>query len=69
MKMKSKLKDLLYEHRMSQKDLHLKTGISVSTIGKLYHNTSDRYDKHTLLTICDFFNLNSISDLIEIDRN
>jgi putative transcriptional regulator len=61
---KMKLHILLNIHRLSQRELSLKTGIRFETINK-YTNNSYKYISNEHLNIlCEFFNC-TISDLIE----
>jgi DNA-binding Xre family transcriptional regulator len=43
------------------------TGLNVSTISKLYHNYFERIDTNTIESLCRYFELKSLSDLLEID--
>jgi len=64
----SKLPELMKSHQgLDQKTLAAKTGLSPTTVGKLYRGHFDRIDNHTVTTLCRFFGLRSISDLIEIE--
>lgn len=66
--MKSKLPELMKrEPDLDQKRLAARTGLSPTTVGKLYRGHFDRIDNHTVTTLCKFFGLKSISDLIEIE--
>jgi putative transcriptional regulator len=69
MKMICKLKDLLEKHNISQIGLAQETGLSPGTVGKLARGEFTRIDENTIVTLCNFFNLNSISELIEIQRD
>ena len=61
-----KLKKLMDEKEISQLALAEDTGLAVSTIGRLYRNQISRIDCQTVVVLCKFFNLSSISELIEI---
>lgn len=64
----SKLPELMgREPDLDQKKLASRTGLSPTTVGKLYRGHFDRIDNHTVTTLCKFFGLKSISDLIEIE--
>lgn len=63
----SKLPALMRKQDLDQKTLAAKTGLSPTTVGKLYRSHFDRIDNHTVTTLCRFFGLKSISELIEID--
>jgi DNA-binding Xre family transcriptional regulator len=62
-----KLPTLMEQKDINQKQLSIATGLSPTTISKLYRNQLDRFDKKTVLTLCNFFGCKSISELIEID--
>lgn len=63
-----KLKDLLEKRGISQIGLAQETGLSPGTVGKLARGEFTRIDENTVITLCKYFDLNSISDLIEIER-
>lgn len=63
----SKLPELMSQRGLDQKTLAAKTGLSPTTVGKLYRGHFDRIDNHTVKTLCLFFGLKSISDLIDIE--
>ncbi|MGL5872656.1 MAG: helix-turn-helix domain-containing protein [Xenococcaceae cyanobacterium] len=63
----SKLPELMSHRGLDQKTLAAKTGLSPTTVGKLYRGHFDRIDNHTVKTLCLFFGLKSISDLIDIE--
>lgn len=52
---------------LTQLALSEATGLAPSTIGRLYRNQLTRIDTSTIITLSTFFNLQSISELIEID--
>lgn len=62
----SKLPDLMEGRNLDQKTLAAKTGLSPTTVGKLYRGHFDRIDNHTVTTLCRYFGLKSISELIEV---
>jgi putative transcriptional regulator len=63
-----KLHILLDTHRLSQRELSLKTGIRFETINK-YTNNSYKYISNEHIDIlCKFFNC-QVSDLIEYVRD
>lgn len=68
MRMICKLKNLLEQHNISQIGLAQETGLSPGTVGKLARGEFTRIDENTVITLCKYFNLNSISELIEIER-
>lgn len=61
---KFKLHLLMAEHRMSQKDLSDKTGITPTVINKYYHDKISRIPVEHLEKFCKYFNC-QISDLVE----
>ncbi|MBW4455875.1 MAG: helix-turn-helix transcriptional regulator [Nostoc indistinguendum CM1-VF10] len=40
-------------------------GLAPSTIGKLYRNQVNRFDAHTLDTLCNYFKVSALTDLLE----
>ena len=64
-KMICKLKNLMEKRGLSQKALAEATGISPTTVGKLYRNEFSRVDNNTTITLCKFFNV-GIADLYEV---
>lgn len=66
MKMKCKLADLMKEQNISQKTLSEKTGLSPTTVGRLYRNHFDRIDNNTVVTLCNYFGIKKIDDLFEL---
>ena len=64
--MKTKLPEIMELHNLNQKQVAQNTGLSPSTIGKLYRGTFERIDNNTIETLCYYFGLDSIADLIEI---
>lgn len=63
-----KLDDLIWQHRTSAKDIHLKTGISESALSNLRNNNTTRYDANTLDLLCKYFDC-KISDLLEFEKD
>lgn len=51
---------------LDQKTLAAQTGLSPTTVGKVYHGQFNRIDNHTVKTLCLYFGLKTISDLIDI---
>lgn len=62
-----RLKELLEKHNISQIGLAQETGLSPGTVGKLARSEFTRIDENTVIALCKYFNLNSISELIEIE--
>ena len=67
MKMKTFLPDLIAAKGMTQQQLAYLSGLSPTTIGKIYRGHFDRIDNHTVSSLCKFFGLKSISQLIDIE--
>ena len=61
-----RLSDLMASRGINQKDLAVVTGLSPTTISKLYRNQIDRFDRKTLLILLDYFQCDSLSELLEI---
>ncbi len=51
---------------LDQKTLAAQTGLSPTTVGKVYRGQFNRIDNHTVTTLCLYFGLKTISDLIDI---
>lgn len=61
---KFKLHLLMAEHRMSQKELMEKTGITSSVMNKYYHDTIQRINREHINMFCKIFKC-QINDIIE----
>jgi putative transcriptional regulator len=66
MKLKTKLPQLMEERQINQKTLAAQTGLSPTTVGKMYRGHFDRIDNHTIIKLCKFFGLTKLDDLIEL---
>ncbi|WP_256091112.1 helix-turn-helix transcriptional regulator [Nostoc sp. KVJ20] len=62
-----KLKQLMEAENLTQTAVVEATGLSPATIGKLYRNQVGRFDENTVKSLCKFFNLKSINELLEIE--
>lgn len=51
---------------LDQKTLAFKTGLSPTTVGKFYRGQFNQIDNHTVTTLCRYFRLKTLSDLIDI---
>ena len=51
---------------LDQKTLAFHTGLSPTTVGKIYRSQFNQIDNHTVTTLCRYFKLKTISDLIDI---
>ncbi|WP_009631574.1 helix-turn-helix domain-containing protein [Synechocystis sp. PCC 7509] len=65
MKVICKLKQVMDEQGLNQSQLADATGLSPTTVGKLYRNQFERIDKDTLMVLCKFFR-KGIGDLFEV---
>jgi putative transcriptional regulator len=52
---------------VDQKTVAAQTGLSPTTVGKIYRNHFDRLDNHTITTLCKYFNCKKLDDLIELE--
>jgi len=64
MKLKSKLPALMEKKGVDQKTVATATGLSPTTISKLYRNQIDRFDRKTLEELCKYFGCKRLDDLI-----
>lgn len=62
-RVKSNLKRILDERKMSIRHLSEATGLPFETVRRLYNDTTVRYERNTLGKICDELKLN-IDDLL-----
>jgi len=67
MAIKSRLSILMGERRYNIQDVYEKTGLSRSTIARLYHDKTQRVDYDTLDRLCRVFEC-SVSDIIEYTK-
>lgn len=63
---KSKLRSLLEKQGIDQKTLAARTGLSPTTVGKIYNNHFKALETHTVTTLMKYFKLKRIDDLIEV---
>ena len=54
------------EKGVDQKTVAAATGLSPTTVGKLYRSHFDRIDNHTVTTLCKYFGLRNLDDLLEL---
>lgn len=52
--------------KINQGQLAVATGLSPTTVSKLARNHFDRIDNHTITTLCRYFKLSKIDELIEL---
>lgn len=65
---KSRLKILLAEHDMNQKDLHEKTGIRPTTISDICNNKIKHIPINTLDVLCKFFDC-QVQDIFQYQND
>ena len=65
---KSRLPILLAERRLRVADVVRATGISKTTLHKLYNEESSRIDFHTIDQLCQFLNV-QVGDLFIYESN
>ena len=63
----TKLPALIERANLDQKTVADRTGLSPTTVGKIYRGHFERLDMGTIETLCKFFGLKSISQLIDIE--
>jgi DNA-binding Xre family transcriptional regulator len=66
MELRSKLPELMERAGVDQKTLAAETGLSPTTVGKLYRGHFNRIDNHTVIALCRRFNLKTLDELIEL---
>lgn len=64
--MKCKLSTMMGKSRYSIQDVHIKTGLSRSTVTQLYHDKATRIDYETIEKLCDLFKCD-ICDLFSLE--
>jgi putative transcriptional regulator len=64
--LRSKLPELMAAAGVDQKTLAAQTGLSPTTVGKLYRSHFNRIDNHTVVTLLKRFQLTRLDDLIEV---
>jgi putative transcriptional regulator len=63
---KNNLRILMAKHKMSIKDVHEKTGMSRTTISKLYNETSTTISFETIANLCTLFDC-TVDDLLYLE--
>jgi DNA-binding Xre family transcriptional regulator len=66
MKLKSKLSMLMERQGIDQKTLAAKTGLSPTTVSKVYNNHFKAIDTHTVEALMRHFGLKKLDDLFEV---
>lgn len=64
--MKCKLSTMMGKSRYSIQDVHIKTGLSRSTVTQLYHDKATRIDYETIEKLCDLFQCD-LCDLFSLE--
>jgi putative transcriptional regulator len=64
---KNNLRVLMAKHKMSIQDVHEKTGLSRTTISKLYNETSAKIGLDTISKLCILFNC-EVQDLLYLEK-
>lgn len=67
MVVKNNLRILMAKHKMTIQDVHEKTGLSRTTISKLFNETSAKIGFDTIVLLCKLFNC-EVSDLLYLDE-
>lgn len=63
---KNNLRILMAKHKMNIKDVHEKTGMSRTTISKLYNEESTTISFETIYKLCELFNCD-VGELLYLD--
>jgi DNA-binding Xre family transcriptional regulator len=66
MELKSKLPELMSKKGVDQKTVAIATQLSPTTISKIYRGHLDRFDRNTLLSLCEYFDCKKLDDLFEL---
>jgi putative transcriptional regulator len=64
---RNNLRILMARDRLSIQDVHEKTGLSRTTISKLYNETSSKIGMDTIVELCKLFNC-GIKELLYLDK-
>lgn len=67
MAVKNNLRVLMAKHKMNIKDVHERTGMSRTTISKLYNETSSTISFETIESLCKLFDC-TIDELLYIEE-
>jgi len=67
MKVKNNLRILMAKHKMNIQDVHEKTGLSRTTISKLYNEESTTIAFETISKLCKLFDCN-VDDLLYLEK-
>jgi putative transcriptional regulator len=64
---KNNLRVLMAKHKMNIKDVHERTGMSRTTISKLYNETSTTISFETIASLCTLFDC-TVDELLYLDE-
>jgi putative transcriptional regulator len=67
MLVKNNLRILMARDRLSIQDVHKKTGLSATTISKLYNEKSAKIGFDTIIALCQLFDC-EVHDLLYLDN-
>ncbi|WP_445506822.1 helix-turn-helix domain-containing protein [Niallia sp. 03190] len=67
MKVKNNLRILMAQHKMNIKDVHEKTGLSRTTISKMYNETSTTISFETIEKLCLLFDC-EVHELMYLEK-
>lgn len=65
---RNNLRVLMAQHRMSMQDVHEKTGLSRTTISKLYNESSAKIGFETITALCALFECD-VKDLLYLEES
>lgn len=66
MELKSNLPELMRQKGVDQKTVAAQTGLSPTTVSKIYRNQLDRFDRKTVIALCEYFDCTKLDDLISL---
>jgi putative transcriptional regulator len=66
MKVRNNLRVLMARHYLTIQDVHEKTGLSRTTISKLYNESSAKIGLDTIAALCTLFNC-EVNDLLYLE--
>lgn len=66
MELHIKLKEILSERGMSQKELAEKAGLRANAISEMVNNQRQTFNKEQLMKVCEALDIERIEDILEI---
>lgn len=66
-RVRNNLRILMARDKLGIKDVHEKTGLSKTTISKLYHEQSTTIGFNMIIKLCELFNC-SVDDLLYLEK-